>query len=133
MPLTRETVTAASRVMLPTYVVLFIVIGANYLTTPEPRLLASPALAYASAWMPLNAWGWTFLTVAALMLIALLSGRRGLFRYALLVAMIAMIVWAGVFILAAFRGGASPSAWIWPAFVAAACLASYRSLSHREV
>lgn len=133
MPLTRETVTAASRIMLPTYVILFIVIGANYLTTPEPRLLASPALAYASAWMPLDAWGWTFLTVAALMLIALVSGKRGLFRYALLVAMIAMLVWAGVLALAGFRANASPSAWIWPGFVAAACLASYRSLSRGEL
>ena len=133
MALTRDSVTVASRIMLPAYVVLFAGLGLNYTLTPEPRLRLTPSLDYAARLMPLSAWGWLFLIVAALMVAALLSHRRGLYRYALLLCALAMAVWAVSAALAALESSATPLGWLWPGFVVACCLASYRSLTVREV
>lgn len=134
MPLTR--VTVASRVMLPTYVALFGWLGAVYLLDP-PRLAASPALAYAATLMPLPMWGIWFLTVAALMAVALAGRRTGwawrqVYTYALWTGIVTMTVWAVVFAAAALTAGASPGAAAWPGFAAVACYASYRSLQAGE-
>lgn len=132
-PLTRASITVASRIMLPAYVILFTVAGFNYAVTPISRLGQSPALAYADTLMPLRVWGCLFLAVAALMLVALASGQRLLFCYGLLVCVICMGIWAAVFLLGAIFADASPAAWAWPAFVGVACIATYRSLSVYEV
>ena len=133
MPLTRATMTRASRVMLPTYVFFFAGLGANYTATPAVRLTASPALAYVDGLMPLRAWGGLFLAAAALMVAALVSQKRIVFRFALLLCAWSMVVWAAANLLAAFRSQATPLGWLWPLFVVAACVASYRSLTVREV
>lgn len=135
MTLDRTSVTVASRVMLPTYVVLFAGLGTNYAVTPmlSGRLAASPALAYANGLLPLPAWAMMFLTVAVLMAGALASGNRHLYRYALWLAILSMTIWAVVFALAVFRGEGSPTAFFWPSFVAVACYASNRSLLAGEV
>ena len=133
MPLTRDRVTAASRVMLPAYAVFFAVIGSSLLFTPEPRLLATPAFHYADELADLSLWGLGFLAVAAGMTVAMVVGSRALFQYLLA----AMIVWMGGFALmtlaAAFYGQATYAAWAWPAFVAVACWASLVSLSSGEI
>ena len=133
MPLTRANVTKASRTMLPTYVFFFAGLGANYTATPARRLKASPALEYVSRFMPLPAWGALFLAAAALMVGALISQKRIVYRFALLLCAWSMAVWTVANLLAGFRSDATPLGWLWPAFVVAACIASYRSLTVREV
>ena len=133
MPLDRAHVTVASRVMLPAYVVFFAGLGVNYVATPDSRLKASPALDYAAQFMSLPAWGGLFLVASALMFVALVSRRRVLYRYALLLCAYSMGVWTLANILAAFHSDATPLGWLWPAIVVAACVASYRSLTVREV
>lgn len=132
MPLTRDNVTAASRVMLPTYVLFFAAVGANYVTD-APRLQQSPSLHYANTLLPLQAWGGFFLCCAAIMAAALLSHRRTAYRFALWLCIVSMGVWSGVFALAAINSIASFTAPAWPAIVAVACYATDRSLLKGEV
>lgn len=131
MPLTRATVTAASRVMLPTYVVFFAVLGLNYMTAHQIAL-DNPALAFANDVMPLKAWGGLFLACAAIMAIALFTRRRLLYRFALRVCGLSMVLWAGIIAAASLAGDATPAAAIWAGFVATACYASDRSLATKE-
>ena len=132
MPLTRDTVTAASRIMLPTYCALFAILGVNYMTTGD-RLLQSPALEYASRGLPLPAWGAMFLAASGVMVTALMHHERFWFRFALWVGIVCLGVWSLIFIAAAVWSDASPGAWAWPAFAAVACFASDRSLLKGEV
>ena len=132
MPLTRTTVTAASRIMLPTYVIAFAWFGLSYLFGPKALLTSSPALAFADDVMPLRAWGGVFLFCALLMCAALLLGRRTLYRFALRMCGLSMIVWALIIAGAYLAGDVSASAPVWSAFIAVACFASDRSLAVRE-
>lgn len=132
MPLTRDNVTAASRIMLPTYIAFFAIIGYGYTFGPRNTLAATPALAFADRLMPLQAWGTVFLTCSLLMAAALTLHRRTLYRWALRMCGISMAVWAIVILSATLHGDASAVAWAWAAFVTAACFASDRSLATRE-
>lgn len=131
MPLDRQHITAASRVMLPTYVVFFGVVGVNFIASPH-RLAASPMLRYADDVMSLRAWGGLFFGCCMLMVAAMAIGHRDLYRFALLMCAFSMVLWAVVAILGIFVEPVSFSAWVWPATVAAACFASNRSLVRRE-
>lgn len=131
VPLTRASVTAASRIMLPTYPILFGAVGLNYLLDAR-RLNDSPALAYADDLMPLPGWGILFLAAAVIMIIALLRGGRTAYRYALWICMIAATAFALALLGAVIFGGASYTAPLWPAFAARCCWASERSLLTRE-
>lgn len=131
--MTRNTVTAASRIMLPTYVAMFGAIGLSYVFGPHKIAAASPALAFADRMMPLPAWGALFLGCSAMMAAALLTHRRMLYRWALRMCGVSMTIWALIIGLATLHGDATPAAAAWPAFVAVACLASDRSLAVREV
>lgn len=132
MPLTRSNVTAASRVMLPTYCALFAILGINYMTTGS-RLLESPALEFASQALPLPAWGAMFLAASGVMVTALMQHERTWFRFALWLGITCLGVWSLIFLGAAIWSDASPSAWVWPAFASVACFASDRSLLKGEV
>lgn len=130
--LTPDNVTAASRVMLPTYVGFFALLGINY-TTTGIRLLESPALEFADALLPLPAWGCMFFAMSAVMAVALMQHERLWFRFALWLAIVCLGIWAAVFLSAAVWSDASPTAAAWPAFAAIACFASDRSLLKGEV
>jgi hypothetical protein len=131
MTLTRHNVTAASRIMLPTYIVFFAALGVNYIGA-NGTADASPALAFANALMPLPVWGATFLVCSALMAAALVSHRRLLYRFALRFCAVSMLFWAVVIAAASIAGDATPLAAVWAGFVATACLASDRSLAAGE-
>lgn len=130
--LTRETVTAASRVMLPTYVIFFGWVGAAYVFTDHTALLVTPALRYADAVLDLRVWGVLALLIAALTLAGIIAEDRHVTAYALLLGLVCCLVWTGLFICAAVFGGGSPSGGAWPFLGAAACFASYRSVVRRE-
>lgn len=132
MPLTRDNITAASQVMLPTYVLAFAAFGLSYLFGPRATLVASPSLAFADDLMPLRAWGCLFLACSLVMAAALALHRRLLFRFALRMCGVSMYAWAGIIALATLAGDASLSAPVWSAFVATACFASDRSLAIGE-
>jgi hypothetical protein len=132
MPLTRHTVTAASRIMLPTYPFLFAGLGINYVTDAD-RLDQSPGLRWIDGHlMPLPGWGLVFLGAAALMVVALVARRRLLYRFALWMCLLASAAFAVALACAVLFGIASYTAPIWPAFVARCCWASERSLLTRE-
>lgn len=132
MPLTRTNITAASRVMLPTYALFFGAVGLSLVATPQARLHRTPAFEYADRWVDLTLWGTGYLAVAVALVLALaLRNRRG-YRTALAAGFVWMIGWAILTLLAAFNGAATYSAWIWPAFIAVACWASLVSLAAGE-
>lgn len=136
MNLNRANVTVASRIMFPTYVVLFTFLGINYTFNSRQRLLESPALRYADDQVALPVWGGLFFACAALMAAAMvLPGRwtRMAFAYALWLGLLSLTAWSGIFFAASVWGEASPTTWCWPAFAAVACYASHRSLLAREV
>lgn len=132
MPLDRTTVTVASRIMLPVYVVFFTLLGLTYLLTPIGRLVESPGLAYADGFLTLRGWGALFLAAAAVMAAALVRHERDWFRAALFFCAVCMAFFAAVLLWAGLHGEASFAAWSWPGIVVAACFASYRSLTTGE-
>lgn len=132
MPLDREHMTVASRIMLPADALFFAVVGANWLTTSRDRLLASPGLEWADRLLPIKAWGALYILVAVVILAALTQGQRVWCRAALLFAGLITLGWAALLAVGALVSGVSPSGWAWPAYVACACWASYRSLTVRE-
>lgn len=133
VPLDRANMTAASRVMLPAYVVFFSWVGITYLFTPRERLNDSPTLRYTNTVVDLRALGILLLAAGVLMLVALLTGSRDVSRYALTLAGICHAIIFVVFLFASIKAGASPAAAAWPFLGAAACTASYRSVTHHEV
>lgn len=132
MPLTRANVTVASRVMLPAYTIFFAIIGAGLITTPFQRLSASPMLRYADTIMSVRIWGALFVACALLMLAALARQHRTMFRFALLICFFSMVLWTIVAALGVLYEPVSYSAWAWPAMIAAACMATNRSLAKGE-
>lgn len=132
MPLDRTHITVASRVMLPTYVVFFGVIGTNFAATGTPRLFNSPMLRYADQIMSIRAWGGVFLACSAIMLAALIAHNRYAYRYGLMVCCLSMATWTTVAIIGVFYEPVSYSAWAWPALATAACWASNKSLAQGE-
>lgn len=133
MPLTRASVTVASRIMLPAYTIAFAWIGFNYLLTPLDRLTESPALRYLDAVVGLRAIGLLLVTAGALIALALMTSRRDMARYALVVAGICMGLLLVAFLVAPFLSQTSPSAGAWPFIGLAACRASYKSVTAYEV
>lgn len=131
MSLDRQNVTAASRIMLPTYVVFFGVLGVNYLIADDTAA-ANPALVFANAMMPLPVWGALFIICSCGMAGALATKRRLPYRFALRICAGAMGLWAIVILLASLAGDATPFAACWAAFVAVACMASDKSLATGE-
>lgn len=130
--LSRATVTAASRIMLPAYAAFFAAVGASLLFTPQRRLRQTPVFDQADHVLDLDLWGCGYLTVAAALGWALLAHHRSGYRAALAVAAVWMSLWALVALVAAFQNHATFAAWAWPAFVAAACWASLVSLASGE-
>lgn len=131
MPLDRENITVASRIMLPAYVLFFAAIGLNYLSG-SARLGLSPMLRYADELMPLQMWGALFLGCSLLMLYALIRRQRSTYRFGLLVCFFSMAVWTVVAIVGSLVESVSYSAAAWPGIVMAACAATNRSLARGE-
>jgi hypothetical protein len=135
MPLDRASVTVASRVMLPAYVALATVYGLVYLFDPADRLRSSHALAYPRAVMggSMKPWGWLFLALALVLLVALRSHERQAYILGLCVCAAAWLGWA---CLSAISVRTDPAASLLSPipslFYFTASIASVRSLLTRE-
>ena len=132
MPLDRAHVTAASRVMLPTYPAFFGILGAGLVFTPTGRLTATPVFRYVDDHLlDIHLWGVGFLLLAAAFAAALLTHRRRVYQLALGCAIGWMSLWTVLAAASAAETG-SFTAWAWPAFVGVACWASLVSLETKE-
>lgn len=134
MHLTRATVTAASRIMLPTYVALNIVVGLTYALDPGGRIARVDSLAFQRDVMPMSMWGLIFVALAVVMSVALISHTRELMSFALYACAVTWALWAAMY--AGSLGidpDASPIPPVLAAFVALACISSAISLLRGEV
>ena len=135
MPLTKATVTAASRIMLPTYVALTAVIGLVYLLDPLDRLAGVHALA-AQRWImggQMWPWGLVFLGLSCVMLAAFRQKRRQWFVFALYGCAVTFGMWAVLYAVSIFLDpSTSLLAPVYPLFVVRACRASAKSLMRGE-
>src|SRR6476646_246047 len=104
-PLTWDKITGPSKLMLPAYIGLFSVLGVVLAFVPYEDLQAGPILIYANS-LPVNlvGWGWMFMVTAAFMIFAILTRRRVIFRYALWIGAITLLIWTGVALAAAIWG-----------------------------
>lgn len=132
MTLSRTSLTVASRVMLKIYPVFAAVVGIAFVGTPRRRLMDSPSLRFLDGLVPLSLLGWGFLLVAGGMLLALIRDERLTYQLALGVMIVWMFAYTVATLASAFFGEASFSAWVWSAFVCAACWATLLSLMSRE-
>ncbi len=133
MPLDRQNVTIASRVMLPAYALLNAAFAAAFLTDPQSRLGLTPSLDVARSFMPISAWGLMWFTIAALMVTALVVHHRGIFIGVLAANFAIWLAW-GVLVEVAVstQPNVSYLAGVLPWFVAVASFASMLSLLTRE-
>ena len=135
MPLTKATVTVASRIMLPTYVALTAVIGLVYLLDPCNRLDGIPALT-APRWVmggQMWPWGLLFLGLSVVMLAAFNTHRREWFIFALYGCAATFLMWAIMYGISIFLDPTtSLLAPVYPLFVVRACRASAQSLLRGE-
>lgn len=132
MPLTRATVTIASRVMLPVDLVFFAIVAVSFLTTPLDRLRATPGLEYVDDVSGIRFVGCIFAAAALLLAAAMLRQNRKLAQMVLGGSAAWLAIFAVAMVGAAVFDQASWSAWAWPAYVASACWASLLSLESRE-
>lgn len=133
MPLTRDNITAASRIMLPLYVLLYLSVGLAFLLQ-APGRTDGPAFEAPKSLLPIEAWGWLFFVVGAAELIALALRRRSLYQHALIVGAGLAAFWAVVIFASALSSPlVSYTSGMWVAGMAVAQAASARSLARYEI
>lgn len=135
MPLTRATVTVASRIMLPTYVLLVVALGLIYLLDPLDNLRGVPALAFPRLVVggSMAPWGLIFLSIGAVMGSAFATHSRIWFCFGLCLCAVTFFLWAGMYVVSlVIDPDTSLTAPLYPLFVSTACAASTFSLLARE-
>lgn len=120
--------------MLPAYVVHASFFGILYVLDPGGRLERAPGLAMARMLLPMWAWGFILLTVAVVMVSAMTSRRRlpevaALYGYCSVNVLWGLIYTGSAFLSPDATFGAGGHQFL----IAAACIASARSLQSREV
>lgn len=132
MPLTRTTVTVASRVMLPTHVLVNVGYGLALIAEPSRHLLTVPAYRTLDAIAPIHAWGWLFILAGAAQLGAMTLHRRYPYVYALGVGLAIGGLLTVALVSGAVRDTNPWTAPWFPLFYTAGCWASIRSLVYGE-
>lgn len=136
MPLTRETVTAASRIMLPAYVVCSAAFGLVYTFDPLDNLETINALEFPRQVMggTMLPWGLLFLALTLVMVAAFTRSDRMMMAFGLCCCAVTWLIWgclyAGSIIINPETSMLAP---VLPWFVTTACIASTVSLIKREV
>ena len=138
-PLRRTNVTEGSRIILPAYPILLLLVAGFLLfqsptrTSGESWDVARLVLGWAP-WDPIHAWGAVFLLVGALEVFALVWHRRRMFTRLLVVGSALSGFWGSLFLAAAQQSEQvswTSGLWVW--FVAVAHIASIRSLARDDV
>ncbi len=132
MPLQRTNVTAASRIMLPTYAAMHTIIGLLFIFQ-DPRRTAGSAFEVARELLPMPGWGVIFLGIAAMEWFALARHKRAVYMAALTWAAGVVAFWT-VLVLAATitNHDVSFTSCVWVGGWVAAHMATVRSLAVRE-
>jgi len=119
--------------MLPTYVILNLTFGLVFLFDPDDKLSRAPGLAYARDVLSIEVWGWLWLLLGVMMLVALLwpRAKRGA-ELGLATNVVAWTLWAVVVEKAADARNVSYLAGLLPLFVAVASFASMVSVLRNE-
>lgn len=131
--LTRDTVTVASRVMLPVYPVLYGAVGLAFVFQAVSRT-AGPAFEVPRMLLPITVWGWLFAAVAVVEIYALVTNQRRTYLAALVPGSGLAAFWSVVILSSAVQSEhVSFTSGLWVAGMAAAQAASARSLAQHEV
>lgn len=131
-PLNRANITAASLIMLPVYPAFSGLQGLAYAFGDASRT-QTPSLEIARDLLPIQAWGYAFLAICVLLIFGYAMRSRDVAVFVLFSAAMAYCIWAACFVVALFAvSDASLVAPLWPAFVAAACVASATSIAKQE-
>lgn len=124
--LSRDRITSASKIMLPFYPIFSLAIGLSYILG-DPERTSTPAFHYVREIAPLSTWGWAFLVIALLEVLALWKQSRYFMVTALAIAVGAYLAWSLSFVVSIIQtDDASLTApWLW----LLASVAHYASLS----
>lgn len=131
LPLSRDSITASSRVMLPVYAVFSCYLAACY-TLGDPDRTATPSFDVIREVLPggIRTWGFVMFGLAVIEVAALISRRRLWFVFALCVGFGCYISWAFGFLVAALTVESAslsgPGVWL---FVALCHIATLQSLT----
>ncbi len=129
----RSTVTHASRVMLPTYPLVYALVGMTFVLQ-SPLRTGSPTYDIARDLMPITSWGYLFTFVAIVETAALLLHERGIYLGTLIFGAGLTTFWAMlIFWAACTNPTVSFSASYWLFGMAVAHAASARSLASMEI
>jgi hypothetical protein len=137
----RRTVTKASRIMLPAYIIVGAYIGACYILCSldvgglfTADRLQAPSLTVARSLLPMEAWGVIGVGLASTLALALLSHRRTVAVVSLCLGFAAYELWAVFYGISIFKEDtASLVSPAWPFGWGIAHVASAVSLAWDEV
>lgn len=130
-PLTWESLTEPSKVMIPVYVGAQLWLGTAYVFDDGPR--KSAALALARMIMDMTWWGFLYWGGAAALVAAFLTHRRSLFALVLYMVMVAALGWSAICGGAMWVSPDAPaSAPVYPLVFAAACFSTARAVLSRK-
>ena len=131
--LTRETVTVASRIMLPAYAIAFAAVGLLFIFQAASRTSA-PVFDVPKLLLPMGGWGVMFLAVACVETFSLVLNRRSLYLRCLIIGSGFTAFWSVVIAASAFRSEfVSFTSAVFVALCAVAQVASARSVARGEV
>lgn len=129
MLLDRDHITVASRIMLPTYVSLNVLAGFVLIADPTNTLQNARALRFQESVLPLAAWGYWLVLLAATILFCWLHFRHRMSAsFGLAVSAVSWMVLCGTWAIAIKTDGATPLGPLFAAFVTVAHIASIASL-----
>jgi hypothetical protein len=136
MPIKRDSVTIASKIMIPAYVLLTFGLGFVYLVDPLNNIDQDKPLVIPRTVMggDMEPWGILFLVLSLVMCLTLWRGSRLALCFGLCACAVTFLLWSVLYVASCYTDPLAPAtAPMYPAFVATACVASTYSLLRREV
>lgn len=137
MPLDRQHVTSGSRIMLPTYLATYLLLGLEFLFQ-EPSRTSGPVFDPARLlvpWLdnPMQGWGALFVAIATLEAIAMLRHERMWEIVALGAGLMLAVFWSTILLFAATQDKlVSYTSGTWLLIPVAAHFATMLTLARRE-
>lgn len=132
MPLTRFNVTDHSRYMIPIFPVFAAGLGISWTFSPPSTLKNTPVFRLILDIAPNWVWGLIYLSVAIVMIYAVLQESRRTYIVGIIILQIVVAAWGIANAIAFVREGATFSSWMWSAFVVYAAYVTGRGIQLRE-